>query len=787
MKRSSSIMFLLLFFAGFTLAQRYESTPQGVKTQIQEMEVEIQFFSPEIVRVYKYPINGESKKESISVIKTAEKVSLNTLRIGDNISFISTSMRVELNLRNGQIRFFNTDDQLLFTEKPYGAQFTAIEDVGKPTYNARQAYMLEKGEAIYGLGQIQNGKMNQREGKILLKQNNMKITIPFFQSVKGYGLFWDNYAATTYQDNPQELSFESMGKQVDYYFMNGGNADGVIAAMRDLTGQSPMIPLWGFGYMQSKERYKTQDETVGVVKKYRELNVPLDGIIQDWRYWGQDSNWNAQSFDQSTFPNPQQMVNDVHKMNAHLMIVTWPGFGPHTPQYAEFKSKNMLIDFETWPPNSGTRPYDVYNPEARNIFWDYLNKGVFSLNTDAWWLDSTEPDHINVKERDFDQPTYLGSYRSVVNAFPIMHVGGIYDNQRKTTSDKRVFILTRSAFAGQQRYAANSWSGDVVATWETLQHQVPAGLNFSLSGIPYWNADIGGFFLWRYRNALQDKSYHELYVRWLQFGAFTPMMRSHGTDAPREIYQFGKKGDWSYDAIEKNINLRYRFLPYIYSTAWKVTSEAGSFMRAMFMDFADDKKTHDLGDQYMFGSSVLVAPVLHPMYVSKNDGVAVENFAATKARKLYLPEGASWFDYWTGKTYDGGQEIEKEAPIDIIPLFVKAGSILPFGPKVQFATEKKWDQLEIRVYPGADAEFVLYEDENNNYNYEKGLYSTIRFSWNDAAKTLTIAPREGSFPGMLKSRSFNVVLVSESNGIGDEPTKKFKKVSYKGKAKTVKL
>jgi len=451
---------------------------------------------------------------------------------------------------------------------------------------------------------------------------------------------------------------------------------------------------------------------------------------------------------------------------------------------------------EKWPPNmdypSGVRVYDPYNPKARDIYWKYLKQGIFSLGMDGWWMDSSEPDHLDFKPSDFDNKTYLGSFRKVRNAFPLMTVGGVYDHQRSVTSDKRVFILTRSAFAGQQRCGANTWSGDVVASWDALRQQISAGLNFSLSGIPYWNSDIGGFFLWNFPKKLDDPNYLELYVRWIQFGAFCPMMRSHGTDAPREIYQFGKKGDRIYDAIEKSINLRYLLLPFIYSTSWDVTANQSTMMRALMMDFAKDKQALDINDQYMFGKSLLVCPVTKPMYskisVHGKDTTRVEDFSTIKNEDVYLPKGTEWFDFWTGEKYGGGQTVNKETPIDIMPLYVKAGSILPVGPKVQYATEKKWNNLEIRVYEGADGVFTLYEDENDNYSYEKGVYSTITFAWDNSKKVLTINDRKGSFPGMLNERKFNIVLVSKNNGTGMATVEKCDKVViYNGKKVEVKL
>jgi len=785
-----STVLLGLFFLSSLSSQNYQKTTTGVKTKLQSMDVEVQFFSPTIVRVMKSPEGVAFKKESLSVIKTPQKTDFTVNKQGDVVSMKSDKVEVDLNLTTGKVTYSDLKGNVLFTEKDYGTQFTPTLDVKKESFTVRQAFLLDKDEAIYGLGQQQNGRLNQRGQKLFLQNDNMKICIPYFLSIKGYGIFWDNYAPTTFIDNVQETSFESLGNCSDYYFMYGGNADGVVAQMRDLTGQSPMLPLWAYGYFQSKERYKNQEEIVSVVEKYRALKVPLDGIIQDWRYWGNDSNWNAMSFDKTTYPDPQGMVDEIHNLKAHLMIVAWPGFGPQTKQYKELNDKKMMINFDTWPPKSGTKPYDPYNPVARDIYWNYLNNGVFSFNTDGWWLDSSEPDHINVKDVDFDQPTYLGSYRSVINAYPLEHIRGVYEHQRTTTSDKRVCILTRSAFAGQQRFAANSWSGDIVSSWKTLQKQIPAGLNFTLTGIPYWNADIGGFFLWKQggENALKEKTYHELYIRWLQFGTFTPMMRSHGTDAPREIYQFGKRGDWSFDAIEKYINLRYQLLPYLYSTAWNVSNHSGSIMRALFMDFAADKKTQDINNEYLFGSSILVVPVTDAMYVSKKEGKTVEDFSTAKIQKVYLPKGSKWYDFWTGEKLQGGQEVEKAAPIDIIPLYVKAGSILPWGQKVQYAAEKNWDKLEIRIYPGANGEFTLYEDENDNYNYEKGLYSTITMKWDDQSQTLTIGERKGSFKGMLKNRTFNIVLVGSQNGIGVNTTVKFTKtVKYKSKTKSLNL
>ena len=814
MKKINLVIFIFLLSIG-AYAQSFTKTVLGVKTQINSTDVEIQFYGPSTVRVLKSPAGTAFTKESLAVIKKPQTTKLSVQQQGDVILLKSEKLKVDINLKSGKIAFETLSGTSLLSEKESGVKFTDFNDAGSKTYTVSQLFKLDADENIYGLGQQQRGKLSLRNAKINMVQGNVDDYVPFLVSTKGYGLFWDNYSPTTFEDKPESASFKSeVGDCIDYYFMLGGNIDGSIACMRDLTGQAPMFPLWTFGFWQSKERYKSQSELVGVVQKHRELGVPLDGIIQDWQYWGSNYLWNAMDFLNPEFPNPKKMVEDIHNMNAHVIISIWNSFGPQTKQYREMKPQDMLLKFgtwpqsglETWPPNmeypSGVEPYDVYNPAARQIYWKYLKNGLFSLGIDGWWMDSSEPDHLDFKPTDFDIKTYLGSFRKVRNAFPLMTVGGVADNQRATSSDKRVFILTRSAFAGQQRYGANTWSGDVNSSWQSLRNQIPAGLNFSMSAIPYWNTDIGGFFAGAYNKSWNDGSgaknpaFQELYVRWLQFGAFTPMMRSHGTDVPREIYNFGKKGEPIFDAIAKSINLRYSLLPYIYSAAWDITNNQSTMMRALVMDF-NDKKVVDMNNEYMFGKSILVAPIVNAQYTSetvvktdensgwnkddkKDEKEMAVDFTQQKSSKAYLPVGTSWFDFWSNQKYDGGQEVTLTTTIDKIPLFIKAGSIVPFGPNVQFATEKKWDNLEIRVYPGANAEFTLYEDENDNYNYEKGIYSTISFTWNDAKKSLTINDRKASFPGMLATRKFNILLISSGKKVE-------KTVTYSGKKVSVKL
>jgi len=814
MKKSNLMLSLLLVFTMCIQAQSYQKTDLGVKAKINSTDVEIQFYGPATVRVLKSPVGKTFIKESLTVVKKLQATKFTVSQQGDIVSLKSSKLKVDIDVKSGKIAYSTFAGVQLLSEKESGATFTDFDDAGSKTYTINQSFTLDKDEAIYGLGQQQRGKLSLRNTRLNMVQGNTDDYVPFLVSTKGYGLFWDNYSPTVFEDKPENTSLKSdVGDCIDYYFMLGGNIDGSIACMRELTGQAPMFPLWTFGYWQSKERYKSQNELVGVVSKYRELGVPLDGIIQDWQYWGNNYLWNAMEFLNSEFPNPKKMVDDIHNMNAHVIISIWSSFGPQTKQYREMKPKGMLLNFgtwpqsglETWPPNreypSGVEPYDPYNPAARDIYWKYLQKGLFSVGIDGWWMDSSEPDHLDFKPSDFDIKTYLGSFRKVRNAFPLMTVGGVAEHQRGASSDKRVFILTRSAFAGQQRYGANTWSGDVNSSWQSLRNQIPAGLNFSMSAIPYWNTDIGGFFANAYNRGwsegAKNPSFQELYVRWLQFGAFTPMMRSHGTDIPREIYNFGKKGEIIFDAIAKTINLRYTLLPYIYSTAWSVTNSQSTIMRALVMDF-NDKKVVDMNNEYMFGKSILVAPIVNAQYTpetilranaetgwdkkdASNDTKSQPvTFTQAKSSKVYLPEGTVWYDFWTNGKINGGQEIVKATTIDEIPLYIKSGSIIPFGPQVQYATEKKWDNLEIRVYPGANGEFSLYEDENDNYNYEKGAYSTIAFIWNDTNKSLTINDRKGSFPGMLSIRKFNIEVVATDKKNG-------KVITYSGKKVVVKL
>lgn len=817
MRRSIIIMALCLL-TSWTWAQEFQKTTSGIKTTIsgKQTDIEIQWFGPNTLRVLKTPQGKSVKKESLSVIAQPQNSGIKITTPGNGcIVMKSQTLTVILNPQTGIITYAKPNGDALLIEQENVKAFTPVNDAGRSTYSVYQGFTTSKEEDLYGLGQLQNGQMMQRGMTKHLVQGNVEDVSPFFQSTKGYGVFWDNYSGTTYTDNEQETSFCSeVGDCIDYYFMYGGSADGVIAEVRALTGDVPMMPLWSYGFMQSKERYKSQEETVGVVKKYRELGIPLDCIIQDWQYWGHNYLWNAMDFQNPAFSRPKDMIDEVHALNARMMISIWSSFGPATKPYRALDKEGLLFDIETWPqsgvdgwpPNleypSGVRVYDAYSPKARDIYWEHLNKGIFQLGMDGWWMDSTEPDHFNHKESDFDRQTGLGSYRSVRNAYPLVSVGGVSDHQRALTQDKRVIILTRSGFLGQQRYGSNVWSGDVQSSWDMFRKQITAGLNFSLTGMPHWNSDLGGFFAGSYNTSWGDNSatrnpmYQELYVRWLQFGVFCPMMRSHGADVPREFYWYGKKGEPIYDALVDAVKLRYTLLPYIYSTSWDVTHNRSTFMRALFMDFVNDKQTWNVNDEYMFGKAFLVAPVLHAQYtpevqqktLEENEGwnrdskksaktPILTDFTHSKNMEVYLPAGTRWYNFWTNEAIEGGQKLVISTTLNRIPLFVRAGSIVPCGPDVQYTGEKKWDNLTLCVYPGENGNFTLYEDEGDNYNYENGAYTEIPMNWDNASRILTIGARKGEYNGMLQKRQFIVKAIDGNS----------KTVTYTGKKIRVKL
>ena len=693
--------------------------------------------------------------------------------------------------------FFSPDGRLLLAEKA-DATF-ADAKIGDVSYvKVGQTFLPSADEALYGLGDLQNGKLNQRGVSAHLTPRNVGDGIPYLASDRGWALWWDNTSPTKFEDRPGDVTlFESeAGDFVDYYFMFGKTGDGCVGEMRALTGDVPLFPRWAYGYWQSKERYKTPQETIGVVERYRKDGIPLDGIVQDWQYWGENPMWNAMEFTGRDWGDGNKMIDRVHELNARMIITIWQSFGPMTKAYRELDARKLLFPFETWPAStldvwpprkdypSGVRLCDNFSPITRDIYWNNLLR-LWNAGIDGWWMDSTDPDHF-AKPRDWEHPTAAGAtYRAVRNAYPISATKGVYEHQRAVTDRTPVFILPRGASAGQQRYATSVWSGDIASNWDVLRKQVPAGLSYTITGNPQFNSDIGGFFSGRYGHGeagTRNVNYRELYARWMQLGAFMPMMRAHGTDIPREVYLYGKPGEEVYEALVGAIRLRYRLMPYLYSLAGHITKDRASFMRPLWFDFSADPETRNATDSFLVGDAILATPVLRALY-TREDNCPVGEYAGWEKAKddgqdkgegegkgidfnkaflgernwtAYLPKGADWWCFATEKRFAGGTRVEFPVTLRSMPFFVKAGSILPLGPDVQYNGEKSWETLELNVYPGADGTYAFYEDAFETYDYEKGAYSEIPMTWNDATKTLTLGARRGTFDGMIEKRTFKV-------------------------------
>ena len=545
-----------------------------------------------------------------------------------------------------------------------------------------------------------------------------------------------------------------VAKALDYVVFYGPSADDVIATYRNLSGNAPMFPKWAYGFWQCRERYTSGTHLVETIKEFRKRNLPVDVIVQDWQYWG-SRGWGVPQFDEKDYPNPSSFIKELHDLNAHFNISIWSNPDKNSAIGKEYVAKNRFIPNTKW--------LDYFNPETRKEYWNTLKVNMYDNGVDSWWMDAVEPENDALK----GEKTYLGAgdfYRLI---YPLMVSQAVSEGQRASSSDKRVCILTRSAFSGQQRYGVINWSGDIGGTWDTYRRQIVSGLNFTITGLPYWTTDIGGFFR-PGRSQYTDEKYQDLLTRWYQWGAMSPIFRVHGYQTETEPWKYGQKVE---DNMRKMLNLRYRLLPYIYSEAWQVTKNGSTMMRPLVMDFNGDTAAVNRQFQYMFGKSILVAPVTEP---------------GTTEWNVYLPKADGWFDFWTGKHFAGGQTVKTDAPLDRIPLFVKAGSILPMGKIIQSSAEKS-DTLEIRVYKGADAKFDLYEDERDNYNYEKGKYSIISFKWDEKRQTLTIGDKQGNYPGDLKKRIFNIVLVTENKGFGTNTSSTVRKILYVGNQVMTKL
>jgi alpha-D-xyloside xylohydrolase len=773
------------------------------------------------------------KEESSLIVERQLAYSSYSLNENETDFTISTNaLKLVIRKENGAISYFDNDGKLLMREPDRGGKWLTAKQVFKNVYKkgakvaagqsidgaraavedfervfdrnafeAKLEFVFDEKEALFGLGSHEEGYGNLRGKSRDLYQQNMKAVVPYFVSTKGYGVLVDCCSLMTFHDDAYgSFVWADVVDELDYYFIHGKSFDDVTRGYHHLTGKAPMLPKWAFGYAQSKERYVNAREMVEVVREYRRRQIPLDLIVLDWKSWPNGSGWGEKSFDPARFPDPQKFTQALHEMGARLMVSIWPIMTGGCENQQELLKRGLMLG------NQST--YDAFQEEARRCYWEQANRGLFSSDIDGWWCDCTEP-----FEADWQGPVKPERYARLlinteqskryldpgyINAYSLLHSKGIYEGQRETTNAKRVINLTRSSYAGQHRYATITWSGDIVATWETLRRSIPEGVNFCVTGEPYWTLDVGGFFikndptLWFWRgdyddgcrgltdaNALEpdpkdsgctDKGFWELYTRWLQYSAFLPIFRSHGTDAAREIWRFGDKGTPFYDAIAKYIKLRYRLLPYIYSLAAQVSLNSYTMLRPLALDFAEDRATYDVTDQYLFGPGFMVCPVTEPMYYQRNSEALN---VSLKQRAVYLPEGRKWYDFWSKKVYDGGQTIKADAPLETLPLFIPAGSIIPMSPVMQYVDEKPDAPYEIRIYRGASCSFALYEDAGDGYEYEKGGYTIVNLSWDDQHNEFVIGRRSGSFPGLVQSREYELIFISDGR-------RETRKVLYRG-------
>ncbi len=791
-----AVLLLLVISCGVSLGQTVQKESDGITITLSDnlngiKKLKLRIWSKNIIQVIAAPTDNLSKRVS----RIIEEAPLRTPEwrleeTGDHIKVSTSSISATVDRHSSGIVFRDSTGKKILAEGERSAQAAKVD--GEDCYHIKQSFRCSPEEDLYGLGSLQSADMTLNGKKIELLQKNRDDIVPVIVSTNRYELIWDNYSFSEFNTTRGGYYLWSqVADEINYFFIYGENIDSLVSAYRQLTGKAPMYPKWAFGYIQSKQRYETQKEIVSIVRDFREKTFPLDLIVQDWMYWP-NGEWGQKSFDHSRYPDPSGMVKDIHDMHAEIMISIWPNMSVGSPdQVALSKIHGLFTD---------DQHLNILMPNARELYWKQVDDSLMSVGIDALWADCSEGydsdwispffklPSLTLDKACVDTLTKMMNSGRYINVYALMHTKGLYDGWRSTKSQKRVFILTRSSFAGMQRYGASYWTGDVSANWETFRKQIPAGLNYCMTGLPYWTTDIAGYFIehqpgwWFAQGAFpegqKDEGFKELYTRWFQFAAFCPLFRAHGADFPREPWAFGSPKSRTYQTLLKFTNLRYRLMPYIYSTAWRVTNENYTMMRALPFDFENDSAVNNINDQYMFGPSLMVCPVVRPLYYHR-DNAKMDSSAYTQ--QVYLPKGTEWYDFWTGKKLEGGQKIEADASYETMPIFVRAGSVIPMGPFIQYSTQKS-DPIEIRVYPGADGKFTLYEDENDNYDYLKGLYSLITFKWNDAQRRLTISGRKGSFPGMPKGHTFNIVLVGENKGVGvDVSTTVDRTIRYSGK------
>jgi alpha-D-xyloside xylohydrolase len=747
-------------------AKGIERQSDGVLFTMQTGLLRLEVCSDSIVRVLYTPTSSFPDVKHLAVTKTSWPGAHFSVESTDKEVTLSTAqLRVNVARKDGVIVFSDAAGKRLMQDS--SRTMTPVVVNGEKTYRAEEFVALwGSPEGFYGLGQHQAGVWNYRGESVDIAQDNSNISVPMLLSTNGYGLFWDNPSRSRFNNRfMQSLYISSeVADQIDYYFIYGPEFDQIVAAYRELTGAAPMFGKWAYGFWQCKNRYQSQKELLEVAHKYRELHIPVDNLVQDWFWWKIKGDFEFNDH----YPDPKGMIDDLHRNHFHLMISVWPYFDPGSKVYEEMDKRGYFIDrtkAAAFHP-AGMALYDAFNPAARKFYWQLMNNVLFKIGADAWWLDTTEPEtegrETNILVSD---KVAAGNGARYANLYPLMTTSAVYDGQRSVTDQKRVFILSRSAYAGIQRNSAAAWSGDINSDWETFKRQIPAGLNLMLSGIPYWTTDIGGFT----DGNPDSPAYRELFLRWFEYGTFCPIFRVHGTRTTNqnELWSYGADAQ---EILTRYDTLRYRLMPYIYSLAWQVTHAGYTLMRPLVMDYREDVTARNIGDQFLFGPALMVSPVTDP---------------GVDGRRVYLPN-PTWTNFWSGESFSGGKFIMAAAPLETLPLFVRAGSILPLGPAMEYSSQKPEDPIELRIYPGADADFTLFEDDGLTYDYEKGAYATIPIHWDDAKHTLTIGARQGSLPGMLEHRTFNIVWVGPGHGVGVSPSGTVDKtVSYNGTAVTV--
>lgn len=786
------VLLFMLIYTGTALAaiKSYKKDADGVTFLLDKGLMKIRICKDDIIQV-KYTVLPAFPSIESLVVNNAfnQKVNFEVAQNAENITIKTAKLTLQVNRTNNAISYLTASGQLITAEdKADNKSMQAQTVAGINTYSCSTQFASPANEALFGMGchPLDSLSINYKGRNQDMAIKYLTGAIPVLLSTKGYGLLWDNYAASNFYGaeagNTKFKYISESGKQVNYYFFYGPNFDQIINGYRIATGKAPMFAKWSFGLFQSQDRYMSQQEIISVKDNYRNNHIPVDVIVQDWYYWD-PLPIGSHVMKAERYPNPKALVDELHKANIHAMISIWPVFGKGTPNYDALQKMGGLTSI-TWD-NVVTHTFDTYydahNVKARDLYWQQARDSLVKrYGWDAWWVDQCEPDNGTLLDERRKADFSVGKGIDYFNTYSLEHSKGLYKGWRRDIAGKRAFFLIRQSFAGEQRNAATLWSSDISCTFAAYKIQVPQGINACASGIPYWTSDIGGYHLgWQAPDWSQpDKQ--ELFTRWFQFGVFSPIFRIHGKG---ERALFSK--NWSAETKATLLNydnLRYRLLPYIYSLAGRVTSENYTIMRALTFDFRNDPKVYSIPDQYMFGPAFLVNPVTEQLYTGKNAA------AGKKTREVYLPTGTKWYDFWTGQLYKGGQTMAAAAPLNIIPLYVKAGSIVPMGSVMEYATQKPADKIELRIYPGADGKFSFYEDENDNYNYEKGQSATFQFVWNDKKHQLSISDTKGSFPGMLKQRTFNVVLVKGAHGSTVQTTTKAdKSITYTGKAISVSI